>query len=631
LAASSLGLTVLLAFVALLEPWPLALIVDTVLGDKPPPGWVAAIVGDHNGPLIFAAVLGSLLITLLAGGMHVVNEYFATKVDQRMVLDLRSDLFQHVQRLSLAFHDGVRSGNLMYRINDQADSLGNIVTAIPSFLQSLLTLIGMLWIVYRIDPRMAQLAVAIVPFIFWSTTYYANRIEPQLMRVRRLEGQNLAIVHESLAMLRVVVAFGRERHEFERWRRQGEESVDARVKLTVKQTAFRLVVSLITALGTAAVLGIGAYQVLNRRISAGQLLVIMSYIAAVYAPLETLTNSVTQFQAQFIGLDHAMSLLEIPPAVREKDDAIDIGRARGEVRFDNVNFSYETRPNTLKALSFSVPAGTAVAIVGPTGAGKSTLVSMLPRLYDPQKGRVLIDDHDVRDLTIASLRAQFSIVLQEPLLFSGTIAENIEYGRQGASRDELEQAAKAANAHDFIEALPKGYETKLGERGTKISGGERQRIAVARAFLRDAPILILDEPTSSIDSRTEAVILDALERLMEGRTTILIAHRLSTVRSVQQILVLNDGQVVEQGAHDELLDHDGMYRNLWEAQTRGRNGSGDESKPSKVNGGAAVVSDLTPAQANGAAHRQLIPTAARFEDLMTASFERHLKSSQETP
>jgi ATP-binding cassette subfamily B protein len=587
LAAISIALTVALALVALAEPWPLAFIVDTVLADREPPGFITALVGDGRGALILCAVGLSLLITLLAGGLSVVNEYVTTKVDQRMVLDFRSDLFQHAQRLSLAFHDDARTGMLMYRINNQADSVGRIIVSLPELGQSVLTLIGMLWIAYRIDPLLSLVAVAIVPFIYSSTTYYSNRIEPQLLKVRGMEGNNLSIVHEAMAMMRVIVSFGRERHEFERFRRQGEETVDARIKLTVRQTAFQLVVSLITAVGTAAVLGVGAFRVINGHISAGELLVVMSYIAAVYAPLETLTNSITSFQQQFISFDHALQLLDTPVDVQEKENATALSGCRGAIELQDVGFSYKSRPDTLKHVSFSINPGEAVALVGPTGAGKSTLMSLLPRLYDPQYGRVIIDGHDVRDLTLESLRAQFSIVLQEPLLFSGTIAENIGYGRPGCSQADIEEAAKAANAHDFIQRLPKKYETPLGERGAKISGGERQRIAVARAFLRDAPILILDEPTSSIDSRTEAVILEALERLMEGRTTIMIAHRLSTIRNADRILVLNDGELAEQGTHKSLVARHGLYRQLWQAQTRHRQ---------RVQAAREAVAQVEPAQ-----------------------------------
>ena len=594
LGGTSVGLTVILAVVALAEPWPLAFIVDTVLSDRPPPGWIEAIVGEGRGALILFAVAASLILTLLAGGLMVLSEYVTTRADQRMVLDFRSDLFQHAQRLSLAFHDDTKTGMLMYRINNQADSVGQILVALPALGQSLLTLLGMLFIAYRIDPLLSLVATAIVPFIYFSTTYYSNRIEPQLLKVRGMEGQNLSMVHEAMAMMRVIVSFGRERHEFERFREQGEATVDARIKLTVRQTAFKLAVSVITAVGTAAVLGVGAFRVLRGQISGGELLVIMSYIVAVYAPLETLTNSMTSFQQQFISFDHALQLLDTPVDVHERPDAIELQRCRGAIDLEKVGFSYKTRPDTLKNISFSIKAGEAVAVVGPTGAGKSTLMSLLPRLYDPQVGRVLIDGVDVKDLTIESLRAQFSIVLQEPLLFSGTIAENIGYGRHGSTQAEIEEAARAANAHDFILDLPKGYETPLGERGAKISGGERQRIAVARAFLRDAPVLILDEPTSSIDSRTEAVILEALERLMQGRTTIMIAHRLSTIHSVDRILVLHQGELVEQGTHKSLVARHGLYRQLWQAQTRPRQ---------RVEASEAVAAVPTTATTTGAGTR----------------------------
>ncbi|MGH9137098.1 MAG: ABC transporter ATP-binding protein, partial [Acidimicrobiales bacterium] len=572
-ASGSVLLTILLTVVTLAEPWPLALVIDSVLGDKGAPGWITDIVGEGSGSLILAAVVGSLILTVLAGGLTVVNEYLTTSIDQRMVLDFRSDLFQHVQRLSLAYHDDARTGTMMYRINNQAGSLGSIVVSLPDLAQSALTVAGMAFIAYRIDPYLALLALAVVPIIFYSTTFYANRIEPRLLRVRGMEAMNLAIVHEALAMLRVVLAFGRENYEFKRFRRQAEATVDARVKLTVRQTLFRLAVSFATAAGTAAVLGVGAHRVLNGHLTAGELLVLLAYVAAVYTPLETLSNTLATFQQYFIGLEHALELMDTPRDVTEKPDARGMGRAKGRVTFEGIGFGYSSRPDVLGDVSFEVEAGHAIAIVGPTGAGKSTLVSLIPRFYDPHEGRALIDGIDVGDLKLAALRRQFSIVLQEPLLFSGTVGENIRYGRPGASHEEMVEAAKAANAHDFIVKLPDGYKTRVGERGSKLSGGERQRIAVARAFLRDAPILILDEPTSSIDSKTEAVILDALDRLMVGRTTILIAHRLSTVRHVDEILVLDHGRLVQRGTHDALVSERGLYRQLWEAQTHHRRGT----------------------------------------------------------
>jgi ABC-type multidrug transport system fused ATPase/permease subunit len=508
--------------------------------------------------------------------LTVVNEYLTTTVDQKMVLDFRSDMFQHAQRLSLTFHDDEHTGVLMYRINDQASSLGMIVVALPELALSVLTVCGMAYVAYLIDPVLALVALAVVPFIFYSTTYYANRIEPTLYRVRGLEAKNLAIVHEAMQMMRVVLAFGRDRHEYGKFRKQGEESVTARVHLTVRQTTFQLAVQFITAIGTAAVLGVGALRVRDGQLSVGELLVVLSYIASVYKPLESMTNTLASFQQHFISLQHSLDLIDTEPEVVEREHARTITRSRGEVRFEGVSFGYRTRPDVLRDVSFTAPAGGAVAIVGPTGAGKSTLVSLLPRFYDPTAGRITLDGTDIRDLTLDSLRAQISIVLQEPLLFSATIGDNIRYGKLEATQQEVEDAARAANAHEFIAALPQGYGTPLGERGAKVSGGERQRIAVARAFLRDAPILILDEPTSSIDSRTEGVILDALERLMNGRTTIMIAHRLSTLRNVDEVVVLDAGHVVQCGTHAELIHTPGLFRELSQAQAQGQAAVSDE-------------------------------------------------------
>jgi ATP-binding cassette, subfamily B, bacterial len=568
LAVISVILTALLAVVALAQPWPLAFVVDSIIGHKPAPGWVTEIFGAGVGAKIALAVIATLLLTALAGLMTVWNEYLSTTIDQNMVLDFRSDMFEHAQKLSLAFHDSESKGILMYRINNQAAAMGQIVVGLPAVAQSVLTIVGMAYISFRINPLLALLALGTTPFVVYSTTYYTNRIEPRLYRVRGLGAINLAIVYEAMSMIRVVVAFGTQRREWKRFRKQGESFVNETVGLTVRQTIFKTAVELIASAGTAAVIGVGAYQAVNHQITAGELLVVVSYIHQIYQPIEDLTNTITAFQQQFIGLLMSFDLMDMTPEVTEKPHALGLEKARGEIKLEHVNFGYAGRPSVLKDISVEIPARRAVAVVGPTGAGKSTLASLLPRFYDPEEGSVQIDGHDVRDLKLADVRKQFSIVLQEPLLFSGTIANNIKYGRGDASEQEMIEAAKAANAHDFIVEKPDGYDTLLGERGTMISGGERQRIAVARAFLRDAPILILDEPTSEIDSRTEGVILDALDRLMKGRTTILIAHRLSTLRSVDEILVIDAGEIVQRGGHEELSSQPGLYRQLWEAQTR---------------------------------------------------------------
>jgi ATP-binding cassette, subfamily B, bacterial len=596
LAFGSLALVGASASMALLAPWPLAILIDTVLGNKPLPSLLGVLDGVGRYELLAIAVGAGLLVTGLEHGLAVVDNYVNTKLDQSMVLGLRSDMFRHAHRLSLAWHDNKRTGALMYQVNNQAAAVGSVTVAIPPLLQSVVTLIGMFLITFRIDHTLALLSLTVVPFIYYSAGYYAKRIQPRVLHVRSLEGNSLAIVHEAMAMLRVIVAFGREPHEYRRFRRQAEEAVDARVALTVRQTMFSLVVTMITAIGTALVLAFGAYHVIKKDLSAGELLVVMGYVSSLYKPLEQISNTVSSLQEQLLSLRGALDLLDTAPEIVEKPGARTLDRAAGTVAYEGVNFGYAGRPGTLKNVWFDAAAGSRVAVVGPTGAGKSTLLHLLPRFYDPKQGRVMVDGYDVRDLKLESLRAQISVVSQEPLLFAGSIRDNIRYGRLEADDDEIVAAAEAANAHDFLTALPRGYDTELGERGAQLSGGERQRISVARAFLKDAPILILDEPTSAIDSRTEAVILEALERLMEGRTTFMVAHRLSTIRDADLILVVNHGEIVEQGTHDELLAHGGLYTELHEAQ----HGS------SRRRAAAAVspdgLSELTKAIAEGREH-----------------------------
>jgi ATP-binding cassette, subfamily B, bacterial len=568
LAILALVLTLLAALFSLLLPWPLAIMFDSVLGDNPLPPILEPMFGslDRVTLLVLLAV-GAVALTATQGMLGVLEEYVSTKIDQYMTLEFRSDLFQHAQRLSFAYHDQSRTGQFVAQINLQASSAGNLIVAIPPILQSIATLGGMLVIALSINVKLTLLVISVVPFIYYSTGYYVKRIEPRLIKVRGMEGESLSIVHEAMAMLRVVVPFGLESHQYERFREQGERAVDARVDLTVRQTVFSVVVNILTAIGTALVLGFGAYQILQGDLRSGRLLVMMSYTAAVYQPLEQMSATIGTLQEQFVNARGAFALRDAQVEIEDAPGAQEIERVAGDVTYEGVHFSYRRRVATLEDISFSARAGQRVAIVGPTGAGKTTLISLLPRFYDPARGRIMLDGTDIRKVTLKSLRQQISLVLQEPLLFSGSIAENILYGRLGASMEEVVEAAKDANAHDFIMRMPEKYETRLGERGALLSGGERQRISIARAFLKDAPICILDEPTSSIDSRTESVILDSLERLMVGRTTFMIAHRLSTVRDADIILVLNHGELVEQGTHDDLLERDSLYRQLHIAQT----------------------------------------------------------------
>jgi ATP-binding cassette, subfamily B, bacterial len=570
LAIVSVALILVATGVGLLAPWPLKILVDNVLQRHPlPDGFnvVLAPFADDRMTFLIVVVLGGLLIALLSDGIVILQNYVDTKLQLGMGLDVRSELFEHAQNLSLSFHDHRKSSKLMYAINGQADAAAHLVMTVPQLAQNAFTLIGMFWVTFSIDSTIALISLTVVPFLYMAVGYYVRNIESRLIEVKRMEAQSMSIVHEAMAMLRVIVAFCRERYEYNRYRQQGAESVDARVKLTVRQTIFSLVVNMTTAIGTALVLGFGAYAVMEGRLTVGDLLVVVSYVAAVYKPLEQISTTIGSLQNQFVSLRIAFNLLDTEPEIRNSPGAVAIDRVRGDISYEHVDFSYTKRTDTLKDVTFDVRAGEVVALVGPTGAGKTTLISLLPRLYDPTGGRVLLDGRDIRDYTLHSLRGQISIVLQEPLLFSGSIYENIRYGRLEATRDEIIEAARNANAHDFIEKLPQGYDTTVGERGVQLSGGERQRISVARAFLKDAPILILDEPTSSIDSKTESVILDALDKLMVGRTTFMVAHRLSTIRNADKILVLNGGELVEIGTHDALLEKGGLYKQLYDMQT----------------------------------------------------------------
>ena len=567
LAVVSVVLVLLSGLTSLLIPWPLKILVDSVLQSHPLPPLLAPLLGADRTSLLAVVIAGGLAVTLFSNVLTVADNYVNTRIHQGMTLDFRSDLFQHAHRLSLPFHDRSRAGTVIYSVNFLAEAAARLVMTIPPLAQSAITLVGMFWIIFRIDRTLALLTLTVVPFLYYSVGYYIRHVQSRLLEVKGMEGETLSIVHEAMSMLRVIVAFAREDHEYRRFRTQGERAVDARVQLTVRQTLFALAVNMITAAGTALVLGFGALQALQGRLTVGQLLVVIAYLAAVYKPLEAISTTIGSLQDQLVSLRMAFDLMDVEPQIRDLPGAVAVRRARGQVVFDSVNFSYADRVATLKNVSLAVGAGQVAAVVGPTGAGKTTLVSLIPRFYQPSSGRILLDGTDVRGLTLRSLREQISLVLQEPLLFSGTIAENIRYGRLDADAAEVIAAAKDANAHDFIAALPEGYDTRIGERGAQLSAGERQRVAVARAFLKDAPILILDEPTSAIDSRTEAVILDALDRLMVGRTTFIVAHRLSTIRHADVIFVLQRGEVVERGSHESLLERQGLYRQLYDVQS----------------------------------------------------------------
>lgn len=534
--------------VALLTPVPLMLAVDNVLGDKPLPEVLQAALPPSmtasTGALILLVAVLVLIIALLAQAQKLGAWLLQTYVGEKLALEFRALLLQHAQRLSLAYHDTKGTADTIYRIQYDAPAIQWVVLyGITPFFTAGFTLVGMVLITAGLDWQLAIVAVAVSPILYFLTQAVRERLRGQWRDVKNLETSALGVIQEVLGSLRVVKAFGQEEREERRFFTRSSESMGARLRVVFSESAFALGVGMTIAGGTAAVLYLGVQHVQAGTLTLGQLLLVMSYLAQLYAPLQTLGQQVARLQGGLSSAERAYALLDEEVHVSERPDAKPLRRAVGEFTLNSVAFSYDGQTPVLKDASFNIPAGSRVGIVGRTGAGKTTLVNLLSRLYDPTAGCVMLDGVDVRDYKLADLRNQFSIVLQEPVLFSTSIAENIGYGRPGATTEDIIAAAKAADAHEFIEKLPDGYYTQVGERGLKLSGGQRQRLSLARAFLKDAPILILDEPTSSVDTKTEAAIMAAMERLMKGRTTFMIAHRLSTLQNCDVLLQLEDGRI----------------------------------------------------------------------------------------
>ncbi len=563
-----MSLVVLDSVLSLLTPWPFKFLIDYSLTDAPPPAWLTAWLGEENfrWRLLYACAATEVAIIFLYQIIGVVESYVTSRLELSIDRDFRSRLFGHAMDMSLAYHDHRRSGMLIYIINTQGGAVADLLMTLPSMIQSTIMLIGMLVVLCTMHWSLAAISLVVVPTLFFASKWYATRMRNRIRKTKELEGDALSVIHEAMSMMRVIVAFCRQKLEHRRYIDAAQKSMDARIGVTVRQTLFSLVIHMSTGIGRALAWTAGGLLALAGKLSVGDLTIVLSYIDKVYDPLETIAYTYSGWQDQFASLRASYGLLDTKPDIAEPAQPRQVEPCHGKVEFRGVDFAYEGRIGTLKDVSFTAQPGQVTAIVGPTGAGKTTLISLIPRFYDAAQGEVLVDGVNVKDLGLDDLRRHISVVLQEPLLFSMSIRDNIRYGRLDATDAEIEEAARQANAHDFIIRLPQGYDTQLGERGSRLSGGERQRICVARAFLKDSPILILDEPTSSIDSKTESVILDSLDRLMEGRTTFMIAHRLSTIRRADWILVVDQGRVVEQGRHDDLLAGDGLYRQLHDLQ-----------------------------------------------------------------
>ena len=541
---------------ALLHPIPLRIAVDSVLGSEPLPGFLGAVLpstwtASGFARLCLAATLQVVIVFLVQ--LQSLSVYqLRTYAGEGMTLDFQSRLLHHAQRLSLAFHDSRGTADSIYRIQYDAPSIQWVsIYGILPMVSSVLLFLAMLIVMVRLDWQLALVALAISPCLFYSAHQFNLRMRGRYSEAKQLASQALKVVQEVLTAIRVVQAFGGEQREQRRFQRQTRQGIRARLQLALAESLFGLIVNLTTAAGTALVMFIGIRSVQSGKLTLGELLMVLTYLTQLYGPMKTLSQNVAKMQSSLAGAQRAFELLDEYPDVVERPQAQPLRRAQGALAFHNVSFAYDGKHPILQGISFSIAPGTRLGIAGHTGAGKTTLTNLVTRFYDPSAGRILLDGVDLRDYKLADLRGQFAIVLQEPVLFSSTIAENIAYARPGASDDEIVAAAKAAYAHDFITDLPDGYQTLVGERGMRLSGGERQRISLARAFLKDAPILILDEPTSSVDTQTESMIIDAMTALMAGRTTLMIAHRLSTLESCNARLEIEHGRLIGLAGHIE--------------------------------------------------------------------------------
>jgi ABC-type multidrug transport system fused ATPase/permease subunit len=568
------GRVALLAVLLLLEiglgamqPWVLAVAIDHAIGGRPFRPSIQSIVDQLTRGNLYEL----LIIVVVAGiALQVINQFvsaYGTQVQidtgQRMVYDLRYKLFNHLQSLGLHHHITTSTSDAVYRVDIDAYSIENLVmSGIFPLATSVTTLAVMFSILAYKDLTIALLSLIVVPFLFLCLRYYTATLSNREERVKELESKLLERLYETFSAMRLVKGFAREPYEAARYAAAGDKTMNARIAITWQQSLFSVVISTITILGTAMILVVGGVHVMRNQMTIGTLTVVLSYLAGMYGPLSSIAHTTGQLQGAIAGARRVRAMFALVPETVEAPDAIDASDIRGDIRFEDVGFSYPDGTAVLHDIAFTAKPGEMVALVGLTGAGKTTLVSLIPRFYNPTAGRILIDGIDSRRYRIRSLRERIAIVLQDPVLFAGTISENLRYGRLDATPEEIEAAARAAHAHDFISHLAKGYETDIAEAGGSLSGGERQRLSVARAIIKDAPILILDEPTSSLDAISEEIVFAALRRLRAGRTTIVIAHRLSTVRDADCILVLDGGQIAAKGRHADLLESSQLYRRM---------------------------------------------------------------------
>jgi ATP-binding cassette subfamily B protein len=574
-AAAILALSILEIGLAVLAPWPLKVIVDYVLGGLPPPASLvaitpAAVAGSALAFLVVVVLVG-LLVQVANEVVRMVHTQMQVKVAQRVVYTLRAKLLEHLQALPLRHHVLTPTADSVYRLDADAHCVDDlIIGGVFPLTLATLNLGAMFAVLVYVDSTLALLSLVVAPFLYVCLRFYSRTMLDRAERVKALESTLIERAFEILSSVAAVKSFTRERHELARFSSSGDDTMRARLTLTWQESLFSVAVTTITLSGTALVLIVGGLHVLNGTLTLGSLLVVIAYLAAVYDPISAIAHSTGSLQQASASARRVREIFSLTPEVLDDSDGIDASGIEGHIHFREVSFNYSDDRDVLDTISFEARPGEMVALVGITGAGKTTIASLVPRFFEPDSGRVFIDGIDVVRYSLKSLREQIALVPQQPVLFTGTIAENIRYGRLDASDADVEAAARDANFHDFVTRLPQGYETPVHEGGATLSGGERQRIGIARALLKSAPILILDEPTSAVDAISEGAIFDTLRRLRANHTVLVIAHRLSTVRDATRILVLNDGRLVAQGPHDELIKTCALYRRMCERLSVGK-------------------------------------------------------------
>jgi len=567
---------------AALAPWPLKVVVDHVLGELPLSAPLQAIVTTlgigRPFVLLIVVVLAGVLLQLAGELARMVQTQLQVDTGQRLVYGLRATLLSHLQDLPLRHHLHARTADSVYRLDADAHCVDDLVIGgVFPLTAAVLNLAVMFGILVYLDAWLGLLALAVVPALYLCLRYYSQTMTERAERVKALESTLIDRAFEILSSIAAVKSFARERHEGARYAQSGGEVLRARLGLTWQESLFSVTVTAVTLAGTALVLIVGGLHVLDGRLSTGSLLVVIAYLAAVYNPISALAHTTGSLQQAVVSARRVREILALTPETFEPVDAVDASAIAGHVRFEHVSFSYDGSRPVLADVSFEAHPGEMIALVGMTGAGKTTVANLIPRFFEPVAGRVLVDEVDVARYGLRSLRERIALVPQQPVLFSGSVADNIRYGRLQASDEEVTAAAHAARVHDVVARLPEGYHTPLAETGATLSGGERQRLGIARALVKNAPILILDEPTSALDALSESGIFDSLQRLRRGRTTIVIAHRLSTIRHATRILVLHEGRVLAQGTHDELLASTDLYRQMCARLSMG--GAIDDPEP----------------------------------------------------